>query len=125
MRNIQRTQLLNFPTPWNRVLLEEPLLPRFFNIRVFSACYASKGFITVFTTAHRLSLSCAKLIQSTPPHPASFDIYFNTILLFMLTPSQQTLSFTRPYQQYVCMHSSSPYVPHAKLILSYMIRPPE
>ena len=82
---------LNFPTPWSRVPLEEQLVPRLFNI--FSAFYASKKFITVSTTAHRLSLSCAKLIQSTPSHPASLSsILISSSYLCWQLPNNPFLS---------------------------------
>ena len=46
----------------------------------FPAFYGTQSFITAFTSAHHLSLSCASFIQSIPPHPSSW----RSILLFSL-----------------------------------------
>jgi hypothetical protein len=67
------------------------------------------------------------LPQINPVHATPsciFNIYFNIILLSMLTSSKPSLSFKRSYQQYECI-SFLPYVPHANPILSSMIRSPE
>jgi hypothetical protein len=48
----------------------------------FPAFYVNRRFITVFTTAHHLSLSAAVPTQNyaTPRHIMLFEIHFNTIL---------------------------------------------
>ena len=57
-------------TPWSRVLLEK--LIAFQLVNNFHAFYGTRKFITVFTSAHHLSLSWSSSIQSIPPHPTSW-----------------------------------------------------
>ena len=57
-------------TSWIRVLLEK--LSVFLLVKKFPAFYGTRGFITAFTSARRLSLSWARSIQSLPPHPTSW-----------------------------------------------------
>jgi len=47
--------LTDLLTPWRRVLLEE--LTGFQQVKKFPAFYGTRRFITVFTSAHHLSLS--------------------------------------------------------------------
>ena len=57
-------------TPWSRALLEKLTGSQLVN--KFPAFYGTRRFITAFTNARHLSLSWAKSIQSTPPHPTSW-----------------------------------------------------
>ena len=57
-------------TPWSRVLLEK--LTGFKLVKKFLAFYGTQKFITAFTSARQLSLSCARSIQSMPPLPTSW-----------------------------------------------------
>jgi len=57
-------------TPWSRVLLEK--LTGFKLVKKFLAFYGTQKFITAFTSARQLSLSCARSIQSMPPDPTSW-----------------------------------------------------
>jgi len=59
-------------TPWSRVLLEK--LIGSWLVKKLSTFYRTQQFITAFTTAHHLSLSWARSIQSMPPHPTSWRI---------------------------------------------------
>jgi hypothetical protein len=44
----------NQVTPWNRVLFENPIVIQL--LKKFFAFYGTQKFITIFTTAHGLSL---------------------------------------------------------------------
>ena len=55
--------------PWSRVLLEKLTGSQL--VKEFPAFYGTRRFITAFTMPHHLSLSWARSIQSTPPHPTS------------------------------------------------------
>ena len=56
-------------TPWSRALLEK--LTGLQLVKKFPAFYGTRRFITAFTSARHLSLTCASSIQSLPPHPTS------------------------------------------------------
>ena len=56
-------------TPWSRVFLQN--LTSFKLVKKFSAFYETWMFITTYTSAHHLSLSWIRLIQSMPPQPTS------------------------------------------------------
>ena len=62
------TYLLTYlPTAWCRVLLEK--LTGSQPVKKFPAFYATRRFVTAFTSARHLSLSRASSIQSILPHP--------------------------------------------------------
>jgi hypothetical protein len=61
------TYLLN---PWSRIILEKLTGPQL--VKKFPAFYATRRFITAFTTARQLSLTSARSIQSTPLHSTSW-----------------------------------------------------
>ena len=61
-------------TPQSRVLEK---LKGFQLVKKFHAFYGTWAFITAFTSACHLSLPCASLIQSMPPHPT----YWRCILI--------------------------------------------
>jgi hypothetical protein len=56
-------------TPWSWALLERSLVVR--TLDSFPAFYGTRRFSTEFTRALHLSLSWARPIQSTSPHPTS------------------------------------------------------
>jgi len=56
-------------TPWSRALFEKLAISQL--VKKFPAFYGTWRFITTFTSAHHLSLSWARLIESMPTHPAS------------------------------------------------------
>jgi hypothetical protein len=56
-------------TLWSRELLERSLVV--WTLDSFPAFYGTRRFITKLTRALHLSLSCARPIQSTSPHPTS------------------------------------------------------
>jgi hypothetical protein len=58
-----------FLTPWSRVLLEK--LTGFAASQEIPRIYGTRKFITVLTSAHQLSLSWARSIQSLQPPPTS------------------------------------------------------
>jgi len=55
-------------TPWSRVF-EKPTGSQV--VKKFPAFYGTWRFITTLTSAQHLPLSCARSIQSLPPHPTS------------------------------------------------------
>ena len=57
-------------TPWSRVLLEKLIGLQL--VKKFPTFYVTRRFISPVTSAHHLSLSWARSIQSTPPHPTSW-----------------------------------------------------
>ena len=57
-------------TPWCRVLLEQ--LTDLQLVKMFPAFHGTRRFITAFTSVRHLSLSWARPIQSTCPHPTSW-----------------------------------------------------
>ena len=57
-------------TPCSRVLLEN--LTDFQLIKKFREFYGTRRFTNAYTSAHHLSLSWARSIQSIPPHPTSW-----------------------------------------------------
>ena len=57
-------------TPWSRVHSEK--LTCFQLVKKFPAFYVIRRFITAFTSAHYLSLTWARAIQSVPPHATSW-----------------------------------------------------
>jgi hypothetical protein len=67
--SLHRTAL-HCVTPRRSVLLEKLTVPP--SVRIFPAFRSTLVFITVFTTARRLSLTSARLIQCTPSYPVSF-----------------------------------------------------
>ena len=54
-------------TPCSRVLLEKLTCSQL--VKKFPTFYGTRMFITLFTSAHHLSLSWASTIHSMPPHP--------------------------------------------------------
>jgi hypothetical protein len=59
-------------TPWGKVLLEKPPVVQL--LKYFPTFCGTRRFITMFTRARHWSLSWARWIQSTPPHPISLNI---------------------------------------------------
>ena len=55
--------------PWSRVFLVKLTVSQ--PVKNFPAFYATRRFITAFTSARHLSLSQASSIQSIPTHPTS------------------------------------------------------
>ena len=58
-----------FLTPWSRVLEKLTCCQL---IKKFPTFYRTRSFITAFTSACHLSLSCARSDQSMPTHPTSW-----------------------------------------------------
>jgi len=66
-------------------------------VRKFSAYYCNRWFITAFTTAHHLSLSWARLVQSSPRPPIQcIEDNSNFIVCSKSSSSQWSLSFSFP-----------------------------
>ena len=57
-------------TPWSRVFHEKLTGPQL--VKKFSALYEALRFITAFTSARHLSLSCARSVQSLLLHSISW-----------------------------------------------------
>ena len=62
-------KISNYACIWNRVLLAKLTGSQL--VKKFHAFYGTWRFIFAFTSAHHLSLSWARSIQSMPPHPTS------------------------------------------------------
>jgi len=56
----------NLPTPWSRVIFDKLIVPML--VKEFPAFYETWSFFTVSTRFRHLSLSWARLLQSTLPH---------------------------------------------------------
>jgi hypothetical protein len=63
------TTLSNKLSPWSRVLIEKLTVTQL--VKKYPDFYATRRFITVFTTAYLMSLSWARWIHSTAFHPIS------------------------------------------------------
>ena len=68
-------------TAWSRVLLQK--LTRSQLVKKFPALYGTWRFITTFTSARKLCLSWASMIQSMPSHPTSW----RSVLILSSYPS--------------------------------------
>ena len=55
---------------WGRVVLQKPTSSQL--VKKFRTFYGTWRLITTFTSAHHLSLSWSRSIQSIPPHPTSW-----------------------------------------------------
>jgi hypothetical protein len=65
-----RTKLINHPAPWSLALLQKTIVGQL--LKNFQAFYGSWRYTTTFTRGRRYwSLSWARRIQPTPPHPIS------------------------------------------------------
>jgi len=67
-------------------------------IKRLVAFYRSRRFISVFTTSHHLSLSCARLTQFTPSLPVSLR-YFLILFSHLCLKSPGGVSFLQDSQQ--------------------------
>ena len=89
-------------TPWSRVLLEK--LTGFQLVKKFPAFYGTRRFITTFTNARRLPLSCATSIQSIPPHPTSWRS--NLTLFSHLRQGLRSRFFSLRFRHPHCLYAS-------------------
>ena len=111
-----------FLTPWSRVLLET--LTGFQLVKKFHAFYGTRRFITALTSARHLSLSCASLIQSIPPHSTSRRsiLIISSIYVWV----SQAVSFPQLSLPKPCIQlSSPPYLPPAPSTSFFSILSPE
>ena len=99
-----------FLTPYSRVLLDE--LAGFQLVKKFPAFYGTRRFITAFTSAHHLSLSCASSIQSIPPTSDFLKIHLDIILPSTSGSPKWSVSLRFPHQNHVYV---SP-LPHTRYI---------
>ena len=110
--------LITYPTPWSRVLFEKPIVPHL--AKKFPAFYGMRSFITAITTARRLCLSWARLIQSMSLS-RFFQLRFN-IIPPSITKSSKWFLLPWDFLTIPCMHlSSPPYLLHAPPISFFLI----
>ena len=109
-------------TPWSWALLEK--LTGSHLVKKFPTFYGTRKFITMFTTAHHLSLSWARSIQSIPPHTTSWRsiLLLNSHprlglpsgLLPQVSPPKQCIRLSTPHTCYMLhpFHYSRFYHPN-------------
>jgi hypothetical protein len=87
-------------------------------VKKFPAFYGTRNFITAFTRAGHLSLSCARLIQPMPPSHF-LEIHFNIILPCTTRSSKWSRQASPPKP---CVHLCFlPYGLHGPLISFFLI----
>ena len=119
---LQLTYLLTYLlTAWSRVLLEKPTGLQL--VKKFPEFYRIPRFITVFTSAHHLSLSWATSIQSIYPHPTSWRsiLILSTHLRLGLPSGLFPSGF--PHQEPI-PYNPHPYAPHDQPISFFSILSP-
>ena len=108
-------------TPWCRVLLEQ--LTGLQLVKKFPAFHGIRRFITALTSVRHLSLSWARAIQSTYPHPTSWRsilILSTHLRLGLPSGSFPAVSPARPYTP----PSPHSYAPYAQPISFFSILSP-
>jgi len=113
LRGAQHSVLLL--TPWGRFVLDTLISPQ-----PVPAFHGARKFITAFSNAPHLSLSCATEIHSTPHHPTS--LRYVLILSSHLRLGLPSVTFpsglpTKPLYAPLL----SPYMPHAPPISLILI----
>jgi hypothetical protein len=80
----------------------------------FTAFYETRRFITAITSTRHLSLSWARSIQFTPPHPTSWKIHLN--IIHPSTPGTPKWSLSFRFSYLYPVYASPPphtrYMPH-------------
>ena len=99
----------------SRVLLEKLTGSQL--VKKFPAFYGTRRFITAFTSARHLSLSCASSTQSITPTSHFLKIHLNIILPSKSGSPKWSLSLRFPHQN-LC---SPPHVLHAPLIPFFLV----
>jgi hypothetical protein len=97
-------------TPWIWVLVK---LTGFQLVKKFPTFYGTRKFITAFTSALHLSLSCATSIQSIRPHPISWrcNLTLSSHLRLGLPSGFFSLRFPHPHPLYVSPLPHTRYMP--------------
>jgi hypothetical protein len=108
-------------TPWCRVHLEK--LTGLQLVNIFPAFYGTRRFVTALTSVRHLSLSWARPIKSTYPHPTSWRsiLILSTHLCLGLPRGLFPSGFPSK-----TLHAPSPqpYTPHAQPISFFSILSP-
>jgi hypothetical protein len=108
--------------PWSTVRLKK--LAGYQLVKKFPTFYATRKFITAYTSARQLSLSCGRSIPSTPLHPTSWrSILILSSHLRLGLPSG--LFPLKHPQQNPVYTSALPIVLHALPISFFSISSPE
>ena len=92
-------------------------------VKKFPAFYETWRFITAFTSARHLSLSWARSIHSTPPHPTFLKIHLNIILpsnalvsqvvsFLQVSPPKSCTCLSPPHTRYMPRPSNSSRLYH-------------
>jgi hypothetical protein len=95
--------LVNWLTLWSRVYFEKLIVTQ--PVKKLPVFYATRMFITVFTTARHWSLFWARWIQSTISHPITLRLIL--ILSFHLCLYLPSGLFPSDFHTKVCMQFSS------------------
>ena len=108
-------------TPWYRVLLVK--LTGLELVKKFPSFYGTRRFITALTSVRHLSLSWARPIQSTYPHPTSWRsiIILSTHLRLGLPSGLLPSGFPT---KTLYTPSPHPYAPHVQPISFFSILSP-
>ena len=89
-------------------------------VNKFPVFYATRNFVTAFTSAHHLSLSGTTSIQSITPHPNSWRsnlILYSHLNLGLPMDSSSQVSTPKPGTRF----TPPPYVPHGPPIPIFLI----
>jgi len=112
----RQSNIMNLLTPWSSVLLENLTGPQV--VKKFPTFYGTWRFITVFTSAHHLSLFWARTIQCMPPSHF-LKMHFNIFLPSVPRSSKWSLILRFSHQNPVC--TAPPYVLHAPPISFFLV----
>ena len=115
LKNCRPQNVPNYVPVRIRILLEKLNGSKL--VKKFPTFYCTRRFITAYTTACHLSLSCARLVQSKPPSH-NLKTHFNITLLSTPASSRRSVVPRPSHQNPVCTSPVShtcyaPYPSHS------------